>query len=250
MIKWCWMESDRRPTMEEMLFFLKGLSENIDELYAESEEHDKHDIHSTPHQPLDTQPLQTRPNREELQDKNISKVNDIVEASSCSTSKVSEKERNTAEISEKLIKDDLEVTAIVDEHHDIPVTIILSESSQENELRRTVIKDDLDQEHHEWSTPITHIGGPSDGLTEYEERLAQDVQKILEPLSSNSDSVIITECAQRLTDDTQKFAEPSSSSSDSVIIEDCPSGYVVLPGERLRRKSSIRRAHAQVRYTC
>lgn len=238
MVKWCWTDSERRPSVEDMVFFLKGLSENMDDLLAESEEPETADTPSTSSEPHEsnTQVVQQSTPKDDLKTvENISEKEDnIIEESPISTAGSTSTSRDTSECnqiqrSEK--ENDVEVTAICDEHEDVPVTIIHSESSQENELRKT---DTLDQELcNKWATPVTCIGGPSDGLTQYQQRLARGTQEIIEPSCSRSEIMEV------------KY----SGKDPSVVVENCPSGYVVLPGEKVRRKSSIRKAYTKVKRT-
>ncbi|KAK3740688.1 hypothetical protein QZH41_019063, partial [Actinostola sp. cb2023] len=222
MMKWCWTDPTRRPSIEDMVSFLRDLLENIPELLAESECPEVQAVGSTVNQYK--QPVAVvRPLRHSVESEHKQTVERIQEkskknpeASSNSTILSS----HTEEV--KCINEggDVQVTAICDDPEQVPVTVIHSESSQENELR----KDYSDRE----TTPVTYIGGPSDGLTEYERRLKQGTQEVIHPSKG-------------------KIVEVKYSGCDpSVIVESCSSGYVVLPGGRLRRKSSLRQAHERV----
>jgi hypothetical protein len=149
-------------------------------------------------------------------------------------------------------KNDVEITEICDDDS-VPVTVINSESTNhkgqniENRpykdngcdkqsdidcSKKTEIVSCISEGEFEPPTPppVTYIGDPADALAEYERRRAEGTQAAIEPIDVGNEIVEV------------KY----SGSEPSVIVENCASGYVVLPGELVRRKSSLRRENAQV----
>lgn len=78
--------------------------------------------------------------------------------------------------------------------------------------------------------PVTYIGDPSDGLTEYKRRTADSTQQVIDPVTAGNEIV-----------------EVRYSGSDPSVVA---SGYLVLPVGLVRRKSSLRREKIKVRTHC
>lgn len=239
-MRWCWVEAARRPSIQDMMEHLTAFSNTIIDDLEPNDATEQVCTTNTANigNTLEPTDVTTSPKMNQTGTKDILDV-----------LPTSEPREDNIPYTGKEKTDDIEITEICDDDP-VPITVINStDQDEEQDSMENVPQDVYSESFKEQEIissksegecklfgtppPVTYIGDPSDGLAEYERRIADGTQETIDPVTAGNEIVEV------------KY----SGSDPSVIVENCSSGYVVLPGELVRRKSSLRRENIQVGFS-
>lgn len=251
-MRWCWVEASRRPSIQDMMAYLTAFKENFPFSNTINDDLPPNDATE---QVCTTNPVNIGNALEPTEEHNSTDVTTSPKMNQTGTKIIldvlptSEPREVNIPYTGKEKTDDIEITEICDDDS-VPITVINSTDQDEEQNSMENVPHDVYSESFKEQEiissksegecklfgtppPVTYIGDPSDGLTEYERRIADGTQETIDPVTAGNEIVEV------------KY----SGSDPSVIVENCASGYVVLPGELVRRKSSLRRENTQVGFS-